>query len=47
MSAAQRQSVLAPVMVCVLALGLWEAVVRINHIPHYILPAPSLVAHSR
>jgi NitT/TauT family transport system permease protein len=46
MSAAQRQSVLAPVMVCVLALGLWEAVVRINHIPHYILPAPSLVAQT-
>ena len=46
MSAAQRQSVVAPVMVCVLALGLWEAVVRINHIPHYILPAPSLVAQT-
>jgi NitT/TauT family transport system permease protein len=46
MSASQRQSVLAPVMVCVLALGLWEAVVRINHIPHYILPAPSLVAQT-
>lgn len=27
-------------------IALWEAVVRINHIPHYILPAPSLVAQT-
>jgi NitT/TauT family transport system permease protein len=46
MSATQRQSVVAPVLVCVLALALWEGVVRINHIPHYILPAPSLVAQT-
>jgi len=46
MSATQRQSVVAPVLVCVMALALWEGVVRINHIPHYILPAPSLVAQT-
>ena len=26
------------------ALALWEAVVRVGEVPHYILPAPSLVA---
>ncbi len=33
-----------PVVVFLIALLAWEAVVRINQIPHYILPAPSLVA---
>ena len=33
-----------PVLVFLAALLAWEAVVRINKIPHYILPAPSLVA---
>jgi NitT/TauT family transport system permease protein len=32
-----------PVAVLVLALLVWEAVVRINQIPHYILPGPSLI----
>jgi ABC-type thiamine transport system ATPase subunit len=30
----------------ILALALWEAVVRINQIPHYILPGPILVFQS-
>ena len=33
-----------PVLVFLMAILAWEAVVRINQIPHYILPAPSLVA---
>ncbi|MBA2965451.1 MULTISPECIES: ABC transporter permease [Ramlibacter] len=33
-----------PVLLFALALGGWEAFVRIRQIPHYILPAPSLVA---
>jgi NitT/TauT family transport system permease protein len=32
-----------PFAVFILALLAWEALVRINKIPHYILPAPSLV----
>ena len=35
--------ILAPTVIAALFLGAWEAVVRINAIPHYILPAPSLV----
>jgi NitT/TauT family transport system permease protein len=38
--------VAAPVAIGCLALGLWEAVVRINQIPHYILPGPILVFQS-
>lgn len=34
----------APLIVGALALGAWEAVVRLNAIPVYILPAPSVVA---
>src|SRR4051812_19660678 len=33
-----------PVLLFALALGGWEAFVRIRQIPHYILPAPSLIA---
>jgi NitT/TauT family transport system permease protein len=35
---------IVPAVVLALALIAWEAVVRINQIPHYIIPAPSLVA---
>jgi NitT/TauT family transport system permease protein len=34
---------LAPLLIGALLLLAWEAVVRINGIPHYILPAPSLI----
>jgi NitT/TauT family transport system permease protein len=37
---------LAPVLIGVLFLTLWEAVVRLRDIPPYILPAPSAVALS-
>jgi len=32
-----------PILVLALVLALWEAVVRINHIPPYVLPAPGLI----
>ena len=35
---------LLPGLVCVAALALWEAYVRMGHVPPYILPAPSLIA---
>jgi NitT/TauT family transport system permease protein len=38
--------VAAPAAIGVLALALWEGVVRINQIPHYILPGPVLVLQS-
>lgn len=34
---------LAPIAVCLVLLGTWEAVVRIKHIPKYQLAPPSLV----
>lgn len=36
--------ILAPTLIALLVLLGWEAIVRINQIPHYILPGPSLVA---
>ncbi len=38
--------VLAPAVIGFTALVLWEAVVRVNQIPHYILPGPILVLQS-
>ncbi len=35
-----------PMIVLLAALLAWEAIVRINQIPHYIIPAPSLVAQT-
>jgi NitT/TauT family transport system permease protein len=35
--------ILAPLAIGLVALALWELVVRLNHIPHYILPGPILV----
>jgi NitT/TauT family transport system permease protein len=37
---------LLPLLVFIAALGLWEAAVRIHNIPHYVLPAPSLIART-
>jgi NitT/TauT family transport system permease protein len=36
----------APLVIGCLALGLWEMVVAVYAIPHYILPGPSLVLQS-
>ncbi|MFM1854944.1 MAG: hypothetical protein RLZ83_253, partial [Pseudomonadota bacterium] len=44
--AQRRESVgriVLPLLIISLLLLTWEAVVRVNQIPHYILPAPSLV----
>ena len=35
--------VILPLALIALLLVAWEAIVRINQIPHYILPAPTLV----
>ncbi|HVL57155.1 MAG TPA: ABC transporter permease [Burkholderiaceae bacterium] len=42
----RRLKLLIPAAVLLAVIGLWEVVVRINGIPHYILPAPSLVART-
>ena len=36
----------APIAIGLIVLALWEAVVRINGIPPYVLPAPSAIAAS-
>jgi NitT/TauT family transport system permease protein len=38
--------VIAPVVIGFLALAAWEAAVRLNGIPHYILPGPLLIAQT-
>jgi NitT/TauT family transport system permease protein len=38
--------IIAPLTISVLALALWELAVRVNDIPHYILPGPLLVLQS-
>jgi NitT/TauT family transport system permease protein len=35
--------ILAPLAIGLMALASWELIVRVNHIPHYILPGPLLV----
>ncbi|MFO1287544.1 MAG: ABC transporter permease [Rubrivivax sp.] len=44
--AAAAARVLLPAVIVAVLLGAWEAVVQLNHMPHYILPAPSLVAET-
>jgi NitT/TauT family transport system permease protein len=41
-----RLSLIVPLLMSVLALIAWEVIVRVNNIPHYIIPAPSLVAQT-
>jgi NitT/TauT family transport system permease protein len=38
--------VLLPLLIVAALLVVWEVVVRVNQIPHYILPAPTLVLHT-
>jgi len=38
--------VVAPALIGVLALGVWEGIVRVKHIPPYILPGPLLIART-
>ncbi|MGJ7544966.1 ABC transporter permease [Variovorax sp. LT1R16] len=38
--------IVVPIAVVALLLGVWEALVRINNVPHYIIPAPSLILNT-
>jgi len=38
--------ILAPLAIGLVVLAVWEAVVRLNHIPVYILPGPILIAQT-
>lgn len=40
----RRLRLVMPILTLAIALGMWEALVRINHVPHYLIPAPSLIA---
>jgi NitT/TauT family transport system permease protein len=42
-SQARWQRIALPTVLIVLALALWEWLVRVNDIPHYVIPTPSLV----
>jgi len=46
MSRQQAIRTLLPTLAFVMAIVLWEALVRVNHIPPVILPAPSLIAQT-
>src|SRR5260370_252000 len=46
MSGHRLLKIIAPLAVGLLFLGLWEAVVRIENVPRYILPGPLLVAET-
>lgn len=35
--------ILMPLLIGALSLGAWEWAVRVNEVPHYILPAPSVI----
>ncbi|SDG92027.1 ABC transporter permease [Alloyangia pacifica] len=39
----RRMRILMPCAALLCALGLWEFLVRYNEIPHYLIPAPSLI----
>lgn len=40
----RRLRILLPILSLGLAIGLWEFLVWYNEVPHYLIPAPSLVA---
>lgn len=37
------KDVIPPILVCIAVLGLWELIVRVAHVPNYLLPAPSQI----
>ncbi|WP_235940345.1 MULTISPECIES: ABC transporter permease [unclassified Salipiger] len=39
----RRMQILMPCAALLCALGLWEFLVRYNEVPHYLIPAPSLI----
>ena len=46
MSREQRIRLVLPIAAFAAAIALWEIIVRMNHIPPVILPAPSLIAQT-
>ncbi|MBI1621699.1 ABC transporter permease [Aquamicrobium zhengzhouense] len=42
----KRKAVIMPTLAIVLALLVWEALVRYYEVPHYLIPAPSLIAQT-
>ncbi|WP_232844846.1 ABC transporter permease [Paracoccus onubensis] len=40
----RRLRIVMPITAILLALGLWEFLVWYNEVPHYLIPAPSLIA---
>ncbi|GLR50288.1 ABC transporter permease [Shinella yambaruensis] len=40
----RRLRVIMPIVSILAVLGLWEFLVRYNEVPHYLIPAPSLIA---
>jgi NitT/TauT family transport system permease protein len=41
-----RLKIIVPLVLGMLALVAWEVIVRVNQIPHYLIPAPSLIAQT-
>jgi NitT/TauT family transport system permease protein len=46
LAASTWPKILAPLAIGIVMLAMWEAVVRINHIPVYILPGPILIVQT-
>lgn len=42
----RRKAVIMPTMAIIIALLVWEGLVRYHEVPHYIIPAPSLIAQT-
>ncbi|MGO4833325.1 ABC transporter permease [Rhizobiaceae sp. 2RAB30] len=42
----RRMRIIMPVMTLVLAIGIWEALVRYYEVPHYLIPSPSLIGQT-
>jgi len=42
----RRKAVIMPTLAIVIALLIWEGLVRYYEVPHYLIPAPSLVAET-
>lgn len=46
---ARREKILRiflPILTLIIALGIWEGLVRYYEVPHYLIPAPSLIAQT-
>jgi NitT/TauT family transport system permease protein len=42
----RRKAIIMPSVAIIIALLLWEALVRYYEVPHYLIPAPSLIAQT-